>query len=148
MPLMIWSQRYSLQVKEIDDQHKKLFAIANNLHEAVSQAQSRELIGEILDELVDYTNYHFSTEEAYMDRYHYPDPEAAEHRNEHRELVEKVIAIQRRFHSDEADVTLDLLIFLVEWLQHHIGVIDKKLGRFLNSKGLRSSGMNAKDGST
>ena len=55
MAILEWSEDYVVGVAEIDEQHKHLFDIVNRLHKAVSEGAEQSMLGEILNELIDYT---------------------------------------------------------------------------------------------
>ncbi len=85
MALIEWNkERFSVQVKQFDDEHQELVRLINDLHAAMKSGKSREVIGHTLHELVDYTKTHFCNEEAFMARHGYP--EMGPHRKEHVEL--------------------------------------------------------------
>ena len=92
------------------------------------------MLGDILKELINYTEWHLAVEEGYMTVYGYPDYE--KHKQEHRKLKDQVIDIQRQFGAGRIEMTMDLMRFLNVWLTNHIIAVDKKLGKFLSSKGL------------
>ena len=54
MPFIEWNEKYSVHIEEIDSQHKKIFSIVNRLHGAMKARKGKEVIGNLLDELVDY----------------------------------------------------------------------------------------------
>lgn len=134
MALVNWSDEYSVHVVEIDDQHKKLVGIVNELHDAMIQGKAKSVLSNVLSELIDYTLYHFSTEEKFFDKYDYP--EAAVHIEQHQNLVEQVADLQKKYESGEKVLTIDVMNFLRDWLHDHIIGSDKKFGPFLNSKGV------------
>ena len=63
MDLLIWSNHYSVSVDVIDEQHKKLMGLCNKLHRLIENKDADSKVQEVLSELVDYTLYHFQTEE-------------------------------------------------------------------------------------
>lgn len=89
---------------------------------------------ELLDSLVAYTQYHFSTEEMYFRRFSYP--EAADHIEEHRKFTEKVLDVKERLDRKQLVLSLEITTFLKDWLTHHIKASDKAHGKFFNDKGL------------
>lgn len=107
----------------------------NELHEAMRAGRGREVMSEILQGLVDYTKYHFSTEERYMALHGYP--EYQHHRSEHKIFVDKVMEFQRELDSGSLLLSLDVMDFLKNWLSNHILVKDKKYAPFFNERGLR-----------
>ncbi|QJA06314.1 bacteriohemerythrin [Thermosulfurimonas marina] len=119
-------------VPECDQQHRKLVSLVNRLYGAVKSGKGREVLGEILNELVAYTDYHFKTEEYYFDRFGYPEGDL--HKEIHRKLTAQVLSFKEKFERGEATVSYDLLNFLKDWLVNHIGKTDKKYGPFLKEK--------------
>jgi hemerythrin len=75
MALVEWKQEYSVGIVQIDEQHKKLAGLINIMHDSIKSGHGKEAIGDVLNELIAYTQYHFSTEEKYFDMYAYPDSE-------------------------------------------------------------------------
>lgn len=134
MSLVTWSDEYSVNIKSVDAQHQKLVMMLNELHDAMMVGKGKEVLGSVLNEIIDYTIYHFSTEEKYFDKYGYPDAEL--HKNQHKEMVEKVGALRERFEAGENVLTLDVMNFLRDWVHDHIHGSDKLFGPFLNSKGV------------
>ncbi len=134
MALVVWKDIYSVNVNEIDQQHKKLVAIVNELHDAMTIGKGKDVLGKVLGELIDYTLYHFATEEKYFDLYDYP--ESDHHKKQHKDLVEQVASLQGKFEKGEKVLTLEVMNFLRDWLHDHIVGSDKLFGPYLNSKGL------------
>jgi len=127
--LIEFDAQYSVGFDEIDDDHKKLINLINWLNQAV-QSMGHAEIAPALDELIDYTNWHFRHEERLMQEHQFP--ELDQHVNEHNVLREKVTAIKMRFENGETEVLNDVPEFLTAWLIHHIQETDKKLGAFLS----------------
>jgi len=133
--MFIWEEKYSVNVKEIDEQHKKLVSILNELHTAMLGAKANYvLLKKILNELIEYTVYHFKTEEQYMVKYLYP--KYAEHKESHKNLTEKVLSFYSDFEKGKKLLTVELLFFLKDWLTNHILGEDKMYSQFFNNKGL------------
>ncbi len=124
MAFINWNDTYSVQIEEIDNQHKKLIALINELFDSMQKGQSNKIIERILDDLVDYTVFHFKNEETYFDRFNYEDTE--EHKEKHKRLVNKVLKVKSDFESGKMSVSSDLLKFLKRWLFEHILETDKK----------------------
>lgn len=113
----------------------KLVELVNRLYRAVTEKQGKDAVGRILNELVEYTGEHFKTEEEFFDRYGYP--ERGEHKKIHNDLVQKVMDFQRKFESGKAEVDMELMEFLKDWLVNHIMKTDRKYAPFLQEKGLK-----------
>ena len=124
-----WSDYLSVGIPEIDEQHKILVSLINRLYEEVIVNNAdRDIIEEVLSDLIDYTIVHFSFEEKLYHTLGYSELEA--HREYHIDLKDQLLTIQRKAKENESVVNNELLRFLKKWLQHHIAVEDKKA--FLN----------------
>lgn len=134
MALFEWTKESSVSVSRFDSEHKKLFGMLNDLHEAMSQGRGRLVVASILKELGDYTNRHFSAEEAAMRRVKFPGLDA--HIAEHRELTSKVQDFYANVNSNSYSLPIDVLYFLRDWLQHHILTTDRKYSETLNQAGI------------
>jgi len=87
-------------------------------------------MSQTLADLVEYTKMHFASEERLMQMHHYPD--YVRHKANHDELTGQVIKFH--FNAGRIGLTVGLLQFLKDWLQHHIGETDRKVAVFLQSK--------------
>ncbi len=135
MSLMTWKDIFSVGVKEIDDQHKKLIQLINTLNDAVLTGEDRAVLGDTLRGLIRYTETHFVFEEQLMEKHDYMLK--IEHRREHSELVKIAVDFRTRYEQGEFPLTDEVMVFLRDWLSRHIMNSDKILGRYLNSKGVR-----------
>ena len=134
MALISWDNKYSVGVKTIDSQHTVLFDILNELHAAMSKGLAQNLTGPLLRKLVDYTNKHFSAEEAMLETAKYP--KLAEHRIKHRDLIKQVNDYSARLERGEITVNIHLMNFLRDWLTNHIMKTDHEYGPWLNEHGV------------
>jgi hemerythrin-like metal-binding protein len=128
-----WKNSMSVGVNASDDDHKQLIGMINQLHEGMRNGQGKEVLGKILDNLVQYTKFHFAREEEFFDRTGYP---ADDHIREHRELVKQVETLQSRYKSGESAISIETLDFLRNWLIVHIQGTDKKYSSHLNEHGI------------
>ena len=127
-----WKPEYSVQIPAIDAQHKRLFALASELHSAMSQGKGKGVLEKGLTRLVDYTKEHFKDEEKFMGSFNYP--ELVAHKGLHDQLTARVTDFQKRFALQEACLTIDLMEFLQDWLAHHINGSDQKYSAHLRAK--------------
>jgi hemerythrin-like metal-binding protein len=127
-PVMTWNGALATGHADIDDQHRKLIDIANRLNEAIQRGEARTGIGAMLEELIRYTAFHFEFEENLMKKAGYPD--LFRHQQEHKKLVNDVLARKARFDSGAA-LSSELLSFLRDWLVNHIMKTDKALAKGL-----------------
>lgn len=134
MALITWSDSLSVKVKQFDDQHKKLVDMVNQLFDAMKSGKGSQVMGDILKQLIAYTQTHFAAEERLMTQYAYPDYEA--HKKEHNALVMQVLDLQKQFQEGKPVLTQNIMTFLRDWLSKHIQGDDKKYGIFFNGKGI------------
>ena len=125
--MVIWKHDYDIGIPAIDEQHKKLFDIAN----AIDKLLNNELMTDkydhivaIIEELQDYTSEHFAAEEAYMLANKYP--KFLSHKVLHNEFIEKMGSIDLAKIDNEQNAYLkEILKFVIEWLVDHILKEDK-----------------------
>ncbi|GAB3769418.1 bacteriohemerythrin [Ramlibacter monticola] len=136
MSAFVWEDKYSLHIAEIDRQHQKLFALFNELYDAMQQGHGSEVIDKVLTSVVDYTAYHFAFEEKLLKEAGYR--EEAAHRAEHGKLAEQAKLLAQRLKSagDDPTVVIATLKFLGDWLARHILVSDKSFAPFLIARGV------------
>jgi hemerythrin len=135
MSLFVWDATYSVDIHEIDRQHKRLFGLFNELYDAMQEGHADDVIEKVLTRLVDYTAYHFETEEKLFAQYGYHD-EAA-HRAEHANFVEQVKMLVQKLKAGDVHVSLATLKLLSDWLNQHILGSDQKFAPFLLANGVR-----------
>jgi len=133
MPLFTWNEKYSVLVGAMDEQHKKLFALINQLHEAMGAGKGKAVIGTVLTELLDYTRTHFTAEEKVLEKFGYTG--LAEQKKEHGIFIAKIVEMQQKAAAGSLTVSMEASQFLRDWLTNHIMVVDKKYGSFLIEKG-------------
>lgn len=126
MPVLEWSPELEIGIFEIDLQHRSLVSIANQLHDAVESGKADQTIEWILEELLLYTKMHFQTEEQYMRRYAHAESE--QHKTDHAEMLKAMRRFKRKLKADDEALADDVLVFLRDWLHHHLTGPDRALG--------------------
>ncbi len=134
MALITWTEDLSVNIAEMDKEHKQLVAMINELHEAMASGKGKDVLGGVLARLVDYTKFHFAAEEKLMSSNKYPGylSQKAEHDN----LTKKVLEIKTRLDAGNMVVTVEVMTFLKDWLTKHIMGVDKKYSSFFAGKGI------------
>jgi hemerythrin-like metal-binding protein len=132
--LINWNRGYSVGVTQMDTEHQRLIDIINNLYIAMRSGRSKEAIGSILDELVDYTKTHFAHEERMMQDSGYAGFD--EQKRAHEALIAQVVEIQGKYRSGTA-LGQEVMSFLKNWLVNHIQGLDKRYGPAMNKKGFK-----------
>ena len=107
----------------------------NDLHDAMRQRRSKEVLEKTINDLVDYTHFHFSTEETYFEKFSYPD--AKQHQKEHAYFVTRILKFKQDFDNKKSLLSIDIMEFLRDWLIKHIQRTDKKYVPFFKTNGLQ-----------
>lgn len=134
MATFAWKPEYSVSVSIFDSQHRKLFALAQGLHDAMRAGKGREVLARCLNELVTYTKTHFAEEESLMARHGYA--ELSHHQLQHLQLIRKISEFQKQFDSGNAFITIELMDFIQDWITSHIMQADHSYGDFFNRQGV------------
>ncbi len=132
MAFINWNESYSVHIKQLDEQHKKLFQIVNALYDAMKNGKGNDVLAGVFDELINYTKLHFSTEENLLKIHNYPNLTA--HKMEHERLVNQVLDLQKQFMDGGAALSIKVSNFLKEWLMNHIKKSDMAYSKYLKQK--------------
>lgn len=127
---IVWSHILSVEVDEIDEDHRKLINIFNILNHAVVEGESPDYLAAVLEELINCTVWHFSHEERLMLKYGYDGME--EHKAEHRQLIEGAKELQQEILQADKSLADEHIEFLKRWLTEHILTADMRLGSHLS----------------
>lgn len=130
-----WKQEYSVGIDSIDQQHKKLLGLINQLQTAVDFSTGEQFEREALDQLLDYTKTHFSYEEELMEANGYPDFES--HKAQHEKMITRVGEVLAEYEKDRDTAMKNAVIYLKDWLINHINGTDKAYSSFLIGKGVK-----------
>lgn len=134
MAIVEWDETLSVGVREIDAQHQGLLRLINELHEAMKEGKSRDILASLVSRLKDYARAHFSTEEKYMRQTAFPGFE--EHRVQHDKFIEKVLDFELEM-SEGKTSPLEVARFLMDWYVRHVKGTDRKYAGHLQSHGIR-----------
>ncbi len=135
MALLNWKNDYSVNIREIDEQHKQLINMINELHDAMLAKKGKEALLSVLTKLANYCATHFAVEEKLMSGNGYP--EYADHKEVHNKMTAKVKALMADVQAGKTTISIEVMNFLKNWLDKHIMGTDKKYSAFLNSKGVQ-----------
>ena len=133
-PKLEWEAEYSVGVELIDNQHKKMFETINALIDSIDNFPTQEKLNDIIQRLIAYKKFHFSTEEKYFDEFDYEFTE--EHKAKHEEFSKKVDEIVASGKEDVLSLAFSLVDFLEDWLIHHILKEDQKYVKCFKEHGL------------
>ena len=127
----------SVDVKMLDNDHKKLAILINDLHEGLMAGRNSKELDHIFDELVVYTRVHFAHEEQLLAEAGYSD--VSVHKQEHDQKVQEVLRLQAHFlGAKESADYLQVLDLLKYWLLTHMENSDKEFVAFLKTMGVDS----------
>jgi hemerythrin len=132
--LIEWKESYSVGVGLIDEQHKKLFSLINDLYFAMKESKDKEILGKLLDELAKYVDVHFRAEEAYMEKFDYAGTD--EQKEQHKHYSDKIKAFQEAYAQKDALLSYEIIDFLEDWILNHVTGEDKKYTKCFNDNGL------------
>ena len=111
-----WKEEYSVGIESLDNDHKKLISLLNHFTTAYDYAMSEEFEREALNDLINYTKYHFDREEKLLEQHDYPNLVA--HKAQHKQMIKQV----ERF---------------MDWLINHINGTDKEYSELLSQRGAK-----------
>lgn len=129
-----WSDAFSVEVREIDDQHKTLIVMINTLDYALRSNKGREVQKKIIASMVRYAKSHFETEEKYMRQFDFSGYQS--HKIQHDQFTGKALELKERLEKAGFLFTQEILDFLKAWLQDHILGTDKEYSHHFNENGL------------
>lgn len=130
-----WDEKYSVGILSIDGQHKELFAHLNHLLEVMKTGSADEILPQIITDLERYAIQHFQKEEFFFQRFEYSG--AQEHILEHQLFIEKIADFKSGLKTRKLSLSIELLQFLKEWIEHHIMVSDKAYSECFRQNGLK-----------
>jgi hemerythrin len=135
MGIVDWTDKYSVAIESIDNDHKQLIGIINQLFNAMTKGEGAKVISPLVDELQKYTVYHFNREETFFRMTNYPN--AFQHNQEHALFIQKVKEFKTKIGSGNTTFSPDLLNFLRDWLLNHITNVDAMYAEHFKKYGLK-----------
>ncbi|MEA1980456.1 MAG: bacteriohemerythrin [candidate division Zixibacteria bacterium] len=123
-----WQEMFSVGIPSVDNQHKKLVSMINQLEDSLTAGKGlvNDDVGKVLTKLVEYTKFHFEDEEKIQNDIQYSDRNR--HKQLHKELVGQVIGILMKLKKGETINVFEMMNFLRDWLVNHILKEDRKIG--------------------
>ncbi|PRR82617.1 bacteriohemerythrin [Clostridium vincentii] len=122
---------YKTGIKIIDEQHKKLFELAESTYQLLKNdftVDKYDKIVHLVDELRDYTEFHFKTEEEYMESIGYK--RMFTQKIEHMAFVKELKDVDlTKIDQNQDEAIMKILQFLNDWLVEHILEKDMLIGK-------------------
>ncbi len=129
MKTIEWNDSYKTGIETIDNQHKGLFDLINQLSKELDENQEKKILEKTIEKLFDYTKYHFSTEEYLMRKANYERYD--EHKKAHDLFSNKVKEFIIAYSEGKENLTEDIIVFLIDWISNHILKVDKEYISYL-----------------
>ncbi|MEI7610431.1 MAG: bacteriohemerythrin [Rhodospirillaceae bacterium] len=126
-----WADSLSVGVKLIDDEHKLLLSIFNDLINALRTEQSLATARRVVEELAGYAMYHFAHEEELMTAFRYPDFD--DHHKQHEKLTSKLMEIDQNLAKGQGNV-VEIADFANLLVNYHFLRTDTKMAEYLRAK--------------
>lgn len=126
--MFVWTEKYNTHINEVDEQHKKLVAILNRIYaEVEEETLTADRLDKLLEELTDYTDYHFTDEEQLMERKRVSAAHIKLHKMEHQAFIYDIKRLQakRATTASVAELGQQAASFVMNWLALHILGIDQ-----------------------
>jgi len=131
MPLITWDDSFSINDIEIDNQHKKWISIANKLDDALMQRKElNEVTEKTLEAMIAYTHFHFSYEEAHMEKLKFPG--LSGHQNVHFKFMKKIEQFQRDHQAGGIVLCSAIMKEITNWFLNHILIEDQQFKNYTN----------------
>lgn len=132
MSLIQWGVDFYTGLPEVDDQHRRLVALANRLSE--TPRSDPEVLSQTFEELKAYVLEHFSTEEKSMVEAHIDPEHIRYHKNAHALFAAKVTAMWEAYRQGADDTFAEVLSFLKTWILQHILHTDRQMALKIHEK--------------
>ena len=134
MALIYWMPNFNTNIDIIDQQHRMLVDLVNELSEAHEAGKDRNILLKLIEKLGIYAATHFAREEDYFETHGYPNTD--EHLQEHDYFEDMLFQFEDEFKAGKQDLTFNVLMFLSDWLVNHINGSDQEYVPFLKGKGV------------
>ncbi len=132
--LIRWTDKFSIDLSVIDQQHKRWIHFINRLYNSFKEGKAQAEINPIFKELADYTDYHFEFEEKYMKDFGYSNIE--DHKEKHKMFLDTINSHKKEYEEGNIDTAYKVMIFLRKWVKVHITEDDKAYSALFRKNGL------------
>jgi hemerythrin len=129
--LVKWDDKYSVGIPLIDEQHKELIRLTNDLYQGCLEGDdaARDYFFSAVRGAMDYVKHHFSAEEKIMENVQYPN--LAEHKKQHEDFVLKMVEDVKSFQGGKKFVPNNFVRFLKDWILSHIAIADARYASYI-----------------
>jgi len=130
MDAFVWNDNFETGLPKIDEEHRELVRIINHFGKLLSE--HKVVLSDIeitLNELIEYTHYHFKEEEEFMVEFALDPRHLEHHLKAHQHFLDEVLILKDSFSEGNLDAAKNLLDFLSNWLAYHILGEDQNYSR-------------------
>ncbi len=137
MPLLTWNSYFETGHEEVDRQHRYLIDRVNAVAPLLAKAGDHmpDGIADLFDQLLDYADWRFATEERLMSYWDVDPRHITEHHASHRRFIAEVGEMAAAYLNGTGVSGGELLGFITNWVVFHILGEDQALARQLHSIG-------------
>lgn len=133
MESFIWGSHFETDIREVDDQHKRLVVLINNFGERMLQnILDNVQVEKTFQALVEYSQYHFKEEEELMATMQLDSRHTDGHLADHQNFLKDVKALSTEA-TESSTGCHHLHQYLIHWLAYHILGLDKNMARQIKS---------------
>ena len=137
MALFTWSDKFSVKQQRMDEHHRQLVSIMNELDEAIATKRGDEVIGSAIEELARCAAEHLREEDRFMEAIRYPDIE--NHRAIHKFFADEIALLRLAYATGHWVRVQSIAQFLRDWFVHHIFSEDLRYGVFIGETRARAA---------
>ena len=130
--IVSWNKKYATGIELIDNQHKKLVYLTNELYRACLSGNDEEVFREAMKSMVEYVRFHFSAEQKLLEHIHFPG--CVTHKMQHEILVKNILATVKDYREGRPFVPNNFVRTLKDWVFGHIAVHDKVYAAYYAGK--------------
>jgi hemerythrin len=135
--LFVWRDDLSVGNVFIDNDHRQLITLVNDLFEAMEQRKSKDILVKLLDDLIKFTEEHFKREEEIMHCIQYA--ELSTHKEEHERLFREILDLRKKFIDGKLMLSIHVSRYLSDWVFNHVMHDDKILAAAMRNAGFDTS---------
>lgn len=123
-----WENDFSVNNPVIDEEHKGLLKIYNNIIDSLKDEDKDFHIVNVLTDLTNYSLKHFKSEEDWMLKIQYPDFEP--HQRSHKDFIYRIAMFNLSYNPEDTEMLFEILSFLRLWIIDHLKTCDKKIALY------------------
>jgi hemerythrin len=131
---LVWKDEYNVDIKIIDDQHKKFLDIINELKIIINNNSCKEHVSDVFFQIAYLIDYYFIKEEIYFKDCKYPNLD--QHKISHNIFIDRIIQFQKDVEANKPDLCVEIYYFLEDWFNEHILKYDKEAVEYLKKSGV------------